>query len=327
MTVRRSSVEPRAKGAADRPSYESALLFRMMSRERLLLLGARIAGRATAKRVRLIGQVLLVAAFLFVVLRVRSIWHGSHIVLAEVGWFALAAGLVVGAAVTAATALIWLAILRSLGVRTEWRWVGLFFQAQLGKYIPGSVWQYAGRTAGARAYGIPVRPAAVSLPIEVGASATAAGATGAFLLGWWGAALIGLVAVVLFAIERPIRGAVVCATIRTTLLYLPAWVALGGTFWLFARGLVDAPARDFAVYTGAFAVAWLAGLVAIYAPGGLGVREAVLVALLSGRIGAADALVVAAASRFALILIDVGFAALGTVIVRGRARLNPVGPA
>ena len=38
--------------------------------------------------------------------------------------------------------LIWLAILESLGLRTQLRWVWIFFQAQLGKYIPGSVWQY-----------------------------------------------------------------------------------------------------------------------------------------------------------------------------------------
>jgi hypothetical protein len=62
--------------------------------------------------------------------------------------------------------------------------------AQLGKYIPGSIWQYAGRAAMARSKGLPVRSVAMSLPIEFAASAVAAAATGAFLLGWWGAAVI-----------------------------------------------------------------------------------------------------------------------------------------
>ena len=80
-------------------------------------------------------------------------------------------------------------------------------------------------------------------------------------------------------------------------------------------------------YMGTFAVAWLAGLLAIYAPGGLGVREAVLVALLHGRIGAADALVVAAASRLVLVLADVLLAAVSTAALRRRGpRLTSPAP-
>jgi uncharacterized membrane protein YbhN (UPF0104 family) len=105
-------------------------------------------------------------------------------------------------------------------------------------------------------------------------------------------------------------------TIGATLLYLPVWLLLGASFWLCARGLLGVPAADVTVYMAAFAIAWLAGLLAVYAPGGLGVREAVLVALLSGRIGAGNALVVAAASRLILILVDVLFAGIATAAMR-----------
>jgi glycosyltransferase 2 family protein len=118
------------------------------------------------------------------------------------------------------------------------------------------------------------------------------------------------------------------ATARGALLYIPSWLVLGASFWLCARGLAGAPSHDLAFYTGAFAMAWLAGLLAVYAPGGLGVREAVLVALLSSRIGAADALVVAAASRLILIGVDVVLAGLATMALRrGRARLDAADPA
>jgi hypothetical protein len=276
-----------------------------------------------------LAQILLVAALVFVALRARSLWHGSHIEWGHVDWVALAGALVLAAAGTAAGALIWLAILRGLGVRTERRWVWLFFQTQLGKYIPGSVWQYAGRTAVARTYGLPVRTVARSLPIEFVAAAIAAGATGAFLLGWWGAAVIAAAAIVLLVVERPARVRAVAypTTIRATLLYVPVWLMLGASFWFCAHGLVGAPAQDFAFYMGAFAIAWLAGLVAIYAPGGIGVREAVLVAFLGGRIGAADALVVAAASRLILIVVDVLLAGIATAALRrGRPRLDAADP-
>ena len=50
----------------------------MVSRERLLRLGATVAERATERRVRVLAQLLLVAAAVFVALRVRSIWHGGQ---------------------------------------------------------------------------------------------------------------------------------------------------------------------------------------------------------------------------------------------------------
>src|ERR1700693_6147129 len=106
----------------------------MVSRERLLRLGATVAERATERRVRVLAQLLLVGAIVFVVLRVRSLWHGSHSELGRVDWLALGGALVLAAAGTAAGTLIWLAILDTLGVRTQRRWAGLFFQAQLGKY-------------------------------------------------------------------------------------------------------------------------------------------------------------------------------------------------
>jgi len=301
----------------------------MVSRERLQRLGATVAARATTRRVRVLAQLLLVAALFFVALKVRSIWHGSHVELANVDWAALAGSFVLAAVGTAAGALIWLAILDGLGVKPRLRWAGLFFQAQLGKYIPGSVWQYAGRAAVARTNGIPVRPVGVSLGVEFAAAAIAAGSMAGFLLGWWGALILVAIAVLLAAGGRPTRSRLPAfVTLRATLLYLPVWLLLGASFWLCARGLVAVPASDLALYMGAFAVAWLAGLVAIYAPGGLGVREAVLVALLHGRIGAADALVVAAASRLILILVDVLLAGISTTAIRrSRPQLDVADPA
>jgi hypothetical protein len=232
---------------------------------------------------------------------------------------------VLAAAGTAAGGLIWLTILEFLGLRTQRRWAGLFFQAQLGKYIPGSVWQYASRAAVARTNGIPVRAVGISLPVEFVAAGSGAGLTAAFLVGWWGAAVVAGAGMLLVAALRlaPHGRPAVRATVAATVLYLPVWLLLGGSFWLCARGLLAVPGRDLALYIGAFAVAWLAGLVAVYAPGGIGVREAVLVALLSSRIGAADALVVAAVSRLILILVDVLLAGAATATLRrGRPRLD-----
>jgi len=144
------------------------------------------------------------------------------------------------------------------------------------------------------------------------------------------AALLGAVALFLVAGRRVARGGrpAVRATVIATSLYLPVWLVLGGSFWLCGRGLLGVPEHDLAFYVGAFAIAWLAGLVAIYAPGGLGVREAVLVALLSSRIGAANALVLAAASRLIFVLVDGILAGVATAALRrGRPGLDAADPA
>jgi glycosyltransferase 2 family protein len=295
-------------------------------RERVLHLGATAIAVANARRVRIAAQLLLLAGLVFVLLRLRSIWRDSQIDLHHVGWASVAGAALLAACAMAASAFIWLAILRQLGAPTRTRWVGVFFQAQLGKYIPGSVWQYAGRTALARAHQIPVRPVAISLAVEFAGSMAGAAVLSLLLFGWWGAVAIP---VVLLAVALVLRrrndssGGAGRVALRTTSLYIAAWPLTGVSFWLVGRALFDAPLTDMAVYVGAFAAAWTVGVIAVYAPGGLGVREAVLVAILRGKIGSADALVLAAASRVVLAFVDIVLAGSGALLLRrgfGRPR-------
>ena len=306
----------------------------MAWRERLLRFGASAAAIANAPRIRIAAQVLLLAGLVFVLLRLRSIWHDSHIDLNHVGWTSLVGAVALAACAIAASAFIWLAILRLLGTSTRARWVGVFFEAQLGKYIPGSLWQYAGRTALARTHEIPVRPVALSLPVEFVGSMFAAAVWSLLVFGWWGAVAVPVVVLAIGIVlrrpwaalrsttESPVRVAGRVA-IRATPLYIAAWPLTGLSFWLVGRALVGAPLRDIAVYIGAFAAAWAVGVIAIYAPGGLGVREAVLVAILRGRIGSADALVLAAASRAVLAFVDVVLAGVGVLILRRTVESPP----
>jgi glycosyltransferase 2 family protein len=302
----------------------------MAWRERLLRFGATAAAIANERRVRVVAQLLVLAGLVFVLLRLRSIWRGSHIELSHVGWAALAAAVVLAACALFASAFIWLAILRWLGAATRARWIGLFFQAQLGKYIPGSLWQYAGRAALARANQIPVRPVALSLPVEFVGSMFAAAVLSVLILGWWGATAVP-VALLAGGIALRRRGNAtsgpgrtpVRVTLRATLLYIATWPFTGISFWLVGRALVAAPLRDMAVYIGAFAAAWAVGVIAFYAPGGLGVREAVLVAILRHRIGSGDALVLAAASRAVLAFVDVVLAGFGVLLIRRSVERPP----
>jgi uncharacterized membrane protein YbhN (UPF0104 family) len=300
-------------------------------------IASRAAALATHRRVRAASQLLLLGGLVFVLLRLHTIWHDSRLSIGDVDWPLLVAATLVSACALTATALVWLAILRRLGAETEPWFIAIFFQAQLSKYIPGSLWQYVGRVTLAQSHGLPIRAVAVSLPIELIALMPAGAALSLLLLGWWGAAgailvLLALSLCARLSVERrltttlrrvaqgrDVRGAVPAA-IRASRAYAGILLIIGFGFWLTARALYGVPVDDVLTYVGAFVAAWLGGLIAVYAPGGVGVREAILVALLRGRLGSADALVLAAASRAILTLVDVGAAVTGVAIVRARAR-------
>ena len=289
----------------------------MPPRGRLLALGSRIAELASERRVLLAGRVLLLAALAVVAVRLGSLWHGSHVELSGAGWLELAGAFACSAAGVAASGFAWLAILRRLGVASRRAWAGVFFQAQLAKYVPGTVWQYAGRAALARSYGIPLRPVAVSLPVELGAGLAAAGVLATLLLGAPGLALAAVLLVAAAALGRSRRTPLpVRVGAGVVPLYAVLSLAIGVGFWLTARSLLGVPFADVLVYVGAFWAAWAVGLVAVFAPGGVGVREAMLVAILHGRLGSADALVLAAVSRGVLTVVDLVTAAAGVVLLR-----------
>jgi uncharacterized membrane protein YbhN (UPF0104 family) len=296
----------------------------MVSREHILQLGTKLGLRVTTRRARAVGQLLLLMTLVFVLVRLHSIWRDSTVSLNEIDWLPLSGAFLVAIGGVVASGFIWLRILENLGLKTDRRWTAIFFQAQLAKYIPGSVWQYAGRATLARARGLPIRDVALSLPIEVSASVGGAAVVSAFLLGLWGlgiaaAALLASVWLTLRANRSALRMLRELRAVGATLpLYAITALALGASFWLTANALLSVPATQFLYFVGAFSAAWIAGLVAIYAPGGIGVREAVLVAVLHSRLGSADALALAATSRAVMTLIDVAVAAVGFFLLRGR---------
>jgi glycosyltransferase 2 family protein len=303
--------------------------------ERVRRLASRGAALASTRRVRLVAQLLVAGAFVFVLLRLDSVWSDSNIKWGDVRWPPLVLGVVAVALAVGLAAFVWVGILRRLGIATEARWAGIYLQAQVAKYIPGSVWQYAGRVALARSEGIPVKVVTLSVTIELAGAILGAAVLTVLAFGAWGYAAAGIILLALpFAWRamqwhaarrtdtglggRRLEGTVGGALAVACVAYLVVTILLGGALWLFAASLLEPAARDIPFYVGAFSIAWLAGLVAIFAPGGLGVREAVLVALLRGRIGTADAVLLAATARVAMTLVDLLMAGAGVVVLHRR---------
>jgi glycosyltransferase 2 family protein len=92
------------------------------------------------------------------------------------------------------------------------------------------------------------------------------------------------------------------------------WIGYACAFVLFADAVLDPVPVDPLRLGASFVLSYVAGILAVFAPGGLVVREAALVALLAPALGGEQALALALASRLWLTLVDAvlsGFMLLG----------------
>jgi uncharacterized membrane protein YbhN (UPF0104 family) len=81
------------------------------------------------------------------------------------------------------------------------------------------------------------------------------------------------------------------------------WIVYGASFWCMLRGVGITPG-GFWETIAAFSGAYLLGFLALFAPGGLGVREGALAVLLAPQIGPGLAGVIAVGSRLWMTLLE-----------------------
>lgn len=176
--------------------------------------------------------------------------------------------------------------------------------AQLGKYVPGGVFQASGQVALARSAGVSVRRGATAFSVLAICQAVA-GCTFLPLLafawpsppGWVRAVLVVGGVTSLALIDRrwmvwvlrkiPRTRDATEELVPTQAVIVRAWLASVVTLGLTTVAYVVllgsyGRLHDPLWVVGAYAAAWTAGFVVIPIPSGLGIREAVLVALLHG---------------------------------------------
>jgi uncharacterized membrane protein YbhN (UPF0104 family) len=222
---------------------------------------------------------------------------------------------------------VWRRLLAGLGAPLALRPAArVFFVGQLGKYLPGGVWPVLAQVELGRDLAVPARVSAAAAALFLWVHLVTGGAVagvGLALAGavppWVGAAAaVGVVLLLAPALlaraplpQRPPGGAVVAAVARAAVM----WTAYALHLAVLV-GLLGGPG-DVARAAGAFAAAWCAGFLVLFAPAGAGAREAVLVALLLPVLPAGAALTAALASRLLLTVAD---ALLAGVALLGAAR-------
>ena len=98
-------------------------------------------------------------------------------------------------------------------------------------------------------------------------------------------------------------------------IYCANFVIAGVALNLIAAGVFDARGSSIALSAGVYAIAWVVGYITPGAPGGLGVREAILVAALAPIHGAETAFALALVLRLATVAAD-GLASLAGLALR-----------
>ena len=224
--------------------------------------------------------------------------------------------------------------------------VSIWFLTNLARFIPGTVWQFAGLGVMASRRGIsPVAATGALLLQQVVLLATGLLLTIALapeLIGPWTAgaphgSLIALAALgaaaFIWGFPRAASG-LRSLTARlfkrefvwpappvrefgayVAILVLP-WLAYGVAFWLFGRSVLGSLAPGLLLAVAAFTASYVAGIVAVFAPGGIVVREAELVAALAPQVGPDSALLLAVGSRLWLVALELATALIALALVR-----------
>jgi uncharacterized membrane protein YbhN (UPF0104 family) len=287
--------------------------------------------RRTLFRVAVAAFVLLAIAF-FALALIKA-WQDTDGQLPELWRMLVTGGLAV--LILLAFGYAWAVL---LGADRRVDHLAAFLVANLGKYIPGAVWQATGQVGLAKTAGISVKRGAATFTVQAITQAVS-GATFCVLLAfaWTDAALVvrivlgvgGIAASVLIdrrwmvwvlhkiprtrdasndliPAQRPILLAYAAA------LFSLAATSVGYFVMLGSFGHIDNPALVLAGY----AAAWTVGFVAVPLPSGLGLREAVLVGILHGEFPAAVLVAASVYQRLVVIATEGIVAAIASHRVR-----------
>lgn len=259
-------------------------------------------------------------------------------------WSSLAAAIGVYVLVILLGAFAWRFLLAAFGSpASRWAAERQLLVSQIAKYVPGNIAQYLGRASMAMNSGVPAPTVGIALLTEVAGTLTGgllaialsvvtapgvasrvreimpddpaiiwlAAPFGGLLILWGGFALLAK----LSRRFGSLSGFAFSGLAAATTLYFASFILLGLSLLLTASAF-GSSAMSLSFATAVFATAWIAGMVTPGAPGGLGVREAVLTLGLTPYLGGAAALTVALAHRGISILGDLISFGLGLCLPR-----------
>ena len=264
----------------------------------------------------------------------------------DAGWLAVS-----GAAFLVyyfAQAALWWLLLRGCGASGPfWPAASVWGKSILARYVPGNVFMFVGRAWLSHSQGLAVERVTAAMVYEQALGVCGALLAVAVLFPFWqyrpGVTALSLVAIpVLVALMhprvfRPLAGWALRLVRRPPLevtlpfgtvlgvlcLFALDWFVAGLGAWLLARAVIGLAVDALPIVIVAYALAYVAGMVAFFIPSGIGVREAVLTASLSRELPGGVALTWALLLRLWVTVVELVFVGLVVgieVMVRRRDR-------
>jgi len=275
---------------------------------------------------------------------VRDVWGDAAPRLRHANVVDLAIALAIVAVYYLVFVVGWVRILAAYGIRIPYT---VALQAEmismLAKYVPGGVWTPAARVVALRKFGVKETPVVLAtILLEAGLSAVAGVlvfAVGFAIVGGGDAPLLPLAAffvVVSFLLHprvfrpvarrllRPFGAEEVEALPTRTAVGLVAFYALtwplGGAALFFLLRAVggDPDLASIPFLGGASAVGAIVAVLAVFAPSGLGVREASMFGLMLAVAAEGAALGATVLNRLAITVVEAGLLVAGALFLRGR---------
>ncbi len=272
----------------------------------------------------------------------RDVWADAAPRLRNADLSDLAVSVAIVAAYYLVFVLGWIRILAAYGIRIPYR---VALQAEmlsmLAKYVPGGVWTPTARVVALRRFGVKETPVVLaSILLEAGLSALAG--VGVFLVGLViiGGADVPLLplgaftVLVAFLLYPPVFANVAGRLLRpfgahevTPLpsrtafellgFYALTWPLGGAALFFMLRSVGGDPsATSIPFLGGVSAVGAIVAVLAIFAPSGIGVREASMYGLLLAVVGEGVALGATVLNRLAITLVEAVLLLVGVLALR-----------
>jgi glycosyltransferase 2 family protein len=251
----------------------------------------------------------------------------------DAGWLALSG--VVLLTYYFAQAGFWWLLLRGCGAASPfWPAASVWGKSILARYVPGNVFMFVGRAWMSHSQGLPVERVSAAMVYEQALGIGGALLAVAVLFPFWeyrpGVTALSLIAIpVLVALMHPrVFGLVAGWALRLThraplevtlgfgavlsmlVLFMLDWLVAGAGAWLLARSITGLGVSALPLVIVAYALAYVAGMVAFFIPSGIGVREAVLTASLSRELPGGVALTWALLLRLWVTAVELVFVGL-----------------
>jgi hypothetical protein len=285
--------------------------------------------------VRLVQAVIVAATVYFLAAYLVRSWGSIEDFdwTFDAGWLALS-GVVLLVYYFAQAAFWWL-LLRGCGAPSPfWPAASVWGKSILARYVPGNVFMFVGRAWMSHSRGLSVERVSAAMVYEQALGVGGALLAVAVLFPFWeyrpGVTALSLIAIPVLVVLMhprvfgPLAGWALRllhrAPLEVTLgfravlgmlcLFTLDWLVAGAGAWLLARAVTGLGVEALPLVIVAYALAYVAGMVAFFIPSGIGVREAVLTASLSKELPGGVALTWALLLRLWVTAVDLVFVGL-----------------